>query len=118
MEGEADCHRVQQGCPDCDGDHGCKTSLRTTPHRQAELGDDHRDFAARDHTRADARQQTLHGLCPPRSDDSWDTARRWEPLVALGIAAVWGIYGAIYFVSSSRKRGRTTLLNPRGAATA
>jgi len=33
-----------------------------------------------------------------------------EPLTAVGIAAVWGIYGAIYFVSSSKKKGRTTLV--------
>ena len=29
---------------------------------------------------------------------------------ALGIAAVWGIYGGIYFMSSSKKKGRTTLV--------
>jgi hypothetical protein len=33
-----------------------------------------------------------------------------EPFCALGIAAVWGIYGGIYFVSSSKKSGRTTLV--------
>jgi basic amino acid/polyamine antiporter, APA family len=30
-----------------------------------------------------------------------------EPYVALGIAAVWGIYGAIYFYGSSKKRSRS-----------
>ena len=33
-----------------------------------------------------------------------------EPLCALGIAAVWGIYGGIYFVSSSKRTGRTTMV--------
>ncbi len=39
-----------------------------------------------------------------------------EPLLALGIALVWGIYGAIYFVRSSRSMGRTTLMATRSAA--
>jgi len=33
-----------------------------------------------------------------------------EPLLALGVAAVWAIFGGIYFVSSSKKTGRTTLV--------
>jgi len=43
-----------------------------------------------------------------------------EPLFALGIAAVWAIYGGIYFVSSSKTKGRTTLVGERtsGRATA
>jgi APA family basic amino acid/polyamine antiporter len=41
-----------------------------------------------------------------------------EPFFALGIAAVWAIYGGIYFVSSSKKTGRTTLVGNRGSATA
>jgi basic amino acid/polyamine antiporter, APA family len=41
-----------------------------------------------------------------------------EPLLALGIAAVWGIYGAIYFLSSSRKKGRTTLVSASAKAAA
>ncbi|HEX4347146.1 MAG TPA: APC family permease, partial [Vicinamibacterales bacterium] len=28
-----------------------------------------------------------------------------EPFIALGLVALWGIYGAIYFLSSSRKKG-------------
>jgi len=36
-----------------------------------------------------------------------------EPLLALGIALVWAIYGAIYFVMSSRATGRTTLVTSR-----
>jgi hypothetical protein len=37
-----------------------------------------------------------------------------EPLLALGIAAVWAVYGGIYFVKSSKSRGRATL-TPRTA---
>src|SRR5271157_2037253 len=33
-----------------------------------------------------------------------------EPLLALGISAVWGIYGAIYFLRSSKQKGKTILL--------
>ena len=29
-----------------------------------------------------------------------------EPLLALGISAVWGIYGAIYFLRSSKAKGK------------
>ena len=36
-----------------------------------------------------------------------------EPLCALGIAAVWAIYGGIYFLRSSKSKGRTTLVNKR-----
>jgi basic amino acid/polyamine antiporter, APA family len=36
-----------------------------------------------------------------------------EPLSALGIAAVWAIYGGIYFIRSSKSKGRTTLVNKR-----
>jgi amino acid transporter len=36
-----------------------------------------------------------------------------EPLLALGIAAVWAIYGGIYFMSSSKKSGRTTLVDSK-----
>jgi len=37
-----------------------------------------------------------------------------EPLLALGIAAVWGIYGGVYFLSASKKKGRTTLVGQAG----
>jgi APA family basic amino acid/polyamine antiporter len=40
-----------------------------------------------------------------------------EPLLALGVAACWAIFGGIYFVSSSKKTGRTTLVEGRGGAT-
>jgi APA family basic amino acid/polyamine antiporter len=41
---------------------------------------------------------------------------KMEPLLALGIAAVWGIYGGIYFMASSKKKGRTTLITGRATA--
>jgi amino acid transporter len=33
-----------------------------------------------------------------------------EPLLALGISAVWGIYGAIYFIRSYKSKGKAILL--------
>ena len=36
---------------------------------------------------------------------------KMEPLLALGIALVWGIYGGIYFLRSSKSAGRTTLIS-------
>jgi APA family basic amino acid/polyamine antiporter len=42
---------------------------------------------------------------------------KMEPLLALGIALVWALYGGIYFVRSSKNTGRTTLIM-RGAETA
>jgi amino acid transporter len=33
-----------------------------------------------------------------------------EPLLAVFLSVIWGIYGAIYFVRSSRKKGRDTVL--------
>jgi hypothetical protein len=36
-----------------------------------------------------------------------------EPLCALGISAVWGIYGAIYFLRTSKSKGRAILLESR-----
>ncbi len=38
---------------------------------------------------------------------------KMEPLLALGIALVWAIYGGIYFVRASRRLGRTTLVHAR-----
>lgn len=40
---------------------------------------------------------------------------KMEPLLALGIALVWGIYGGIYFTRASRRSGRTTLVASRAA---
>jgi len=36
-----------------------------------------------------------------------------EPLIALGLALVWGIYGGIYFFRISKTSGRTTMLQDR-----
>lgn len=36
-----------------------------------------------------------------------------EPLAALGIAAVWFIYGLVYFTRSSKASGRTTIIQVR-----
>jgi len=41
---------------------------------------------------------------------------KMEPLLALGIAIVWGIYGGIYFLRSSKASGRTTLVQSRAGA--
>jgi APA family basic amino acid/polyamine antiporter len=38
-----------------------------------------------------------------------------EPLMAVGISIVWGIYGAIYFTRNSRKRGKETMLAAKPA---
>ena len=38
-----------------------------------------------------------------------------EPYIALGIAAVWGAYGLVYFRASSKKRGKEILLSQRPA---
>ena len=39
-----------------------------------------------------------------------------EPFTALGVAAVWAIYGGIYFVRSSKASGRTTMVTSRAKA--
>jgi hypothetical protein len=38
---------------------------------------------------------------------------KMEPFTALGIALVWAIYGAIYFIRSSKTSGRTTFTKGR-----
>jgi amino acid transporter len=38
-----------------------------------------------------------------------------EPYIALGFAAIWGIYGLIYFKSRSAKLGRSTILTEKPA---
>jgi APA family basic amino acid/polyamine antiporter len=43
---------------------------------------------------------------------------KMEPLLALGIALVWGIYGGIYFFRMSKTSGRTTLIQDRATTTA
>jgi amino acid transporter len=39
-----------------------------------------------------------------------------EPLLALGIALVWALYGGIYFVRSNKVKGRTTMVTSRAGA--
>ena len=39
---------------------------------------------------------------------------KMEPLLAIGIALVWGLYGGIYFVRNSKMSGRTTMVVTRG----
>jgi len=38
---------------------------------------------------------------------------KMEPLTALGISFVWGLYGAVYFIRSSKSKGKTALLAAR-----
>ena len=38
---------------------------------------------------------------------------KMEPLCALGISAAWGIYGAIYFIRSSKAKGKAVLLDSK-----
>jgi amino acid transporter len=41
---------------------------------------------------------------------------KMEPLLALGIAIVWAIYGGIYFSRASKRTGRTALIDARETA--
>jgi hypothetical protein len=36
-----------------------------------------------------------------------------EPLSALGISAIWGLYGAVYFLRSSKSKGKSVLLESK-----
>jgi len=38
---------------------------------------------------------------------------KMEPLTALGIAALWGLYGAVYFLRSSKAKGKSVLLESK-----
>jgi amino acid transporter len=38
---------------------------------------------------------------------------KMEPLTALGISAVWGLYGAVYFLRSSKAKGKSALLTSK-----
>jgi hypothetical protein len=42
-----------------------------------------------------------------------------EPYVALAVAAVWGVYGAIYFLGRSKKSGKSIMISkaPEAVAT-
>jgi amino acid transporter len=39
-----------------------------------------------------------------------------EPYIALGVCGAWGIYGAIYFMKSSKAKGREVILTNKSAA--
>src|SRR5262249_39935407 len=39
-----------------------------------------------------------------------------EPYIALGVAFVWGLWGAIYFLFASKAKGRSTLVTEPPAA--
>jgi amino acid transporter len=41
---------------------------------------------------------------------------KMEPLTALGISGVWGLYGAIYFLRSSKAKGKAVLLETKKVA--
>jgi amino acid transporter len=43
---------------------------------------------------------------------------KMEPFGALGVALVWAIFGGVYFIRASKKKGRTTLIGERGLGTA
>jgi amino acid transporter len=38
---------------------------------------------------------------------------KMEPLTALGISALWGLYGGVYFIRSSKAKGKAALLTAR-----
>ncbi len=38
-----------------------------------------------------------------------------EPYIALGVCAIWGIYGAVYFLKSSKAKGKEVLLSSKPA---
>ncbi len=38
---------------------------------------------------------------------------KMEPLTALGISALWGLYGAVYFMRSSKAKGKAALLESK-----
>jgi hypothetical protein len=38
-----------------------------------------------------------------------------EPYIALAVVAIWGIYGAIYFAMTSKKKGREVFLTQKPA---
>ena len=42
---------------------------------------------------------------------------KMEPLTALGISAVWGLYGAVYFLRTSKAKGKTVLLESKNTVT-
>jgi basic amino acid/polyamine antiporter, APA family len=53
----------------------------------------------------------VHGLLSDRSHLQFGTFK--EPLFALGISAIWGIYGAIYFLRSSQGQRQAILIESK-----
>jgi amino acid transporter len=41
---------------------------------------------------------------------------KMEPLTALGISGVWGLYGAVYFIRSSKAKGKSALVTSKQQA--
>ena len=41
-----------------------------------------------------------------------------EPYIALGVVALWGIWGAFYFAARSKKKGREVFLTSKPATSA
>ena len=41
---------------------------------------------------------------------------KMEPLTALGISGVWGLYGAVYFMRASKAKGKSALLSSKQTA--
>jgi APA family basic amino acid/polyamine antiporter len=41
---------------------------------------------------------------------------KMEPLIALGVALVWAVYGGLYFIKASKATGRSTLVQQAGTA--
>jgi hypothetical protein len=41
---------------------------------------------------------------------------KMEPLLALGIAAVWGIVGGYYFITAGKAQGKTPLMQTKVSA--
>jgi hypothetical protein len=39
-----------------------------------------------------------------------------EPYIALGIVALWGLYGLFYFLTGSKKKGKEIILTAKPAA--
>ena len=35
-----------------------------------------------------------------------------EPYIALGVAALWGLYGWVYFMRASKKKGKAVMVSP------
>ena len=42
---------------------------------------------------------------------------KMEPLLALGIAGVWALFGALHFVSSGKAAGKSALIESRPVVT-